>query len=81
MFIIPMTRIPKIMPIPLITPIPIPPQLSTETLLLTFGDDGQANQFAAAVTKIKNKEDTSMFSERTEESSASQSVTVIVTIQ
>lgn len=47
-------------------------KLSTETLLLTFSDDSQTNQFAAAVTKIKNKEDTSMFSERTEESSASQ---------
>ena len=75
------------------------PQLSTETLLLTFPDDATVNQFSAAVTKIKeNKVDQfiksqvkcwlhcnelkilkwyfhqtpSMFSERTEESSASQ---------
>ena len=33
------------------------PQLSTETLLLTFPDDATVNQFSAAVTKIKeNKE-------------------------
>jgi len=47
-------------------------KLSTETLLLTFPDDATVNQFSAAVTKIKENKTPSMFSERTEESSASQ---------
>jgi len=47
-------------------------KLSTETLLLTFPDDPQANQFAAAVSKIRENKDSSMFNDRTEESSASQ---------
>merc|ERR1712223_1476636 len=45
---------------------------STETLLLTFPDDATVNQFSAAVAKIKENKTPSMFSERTEESSASQ---------
>merc|ERR1719394_2253797 len=45
---------------------------SSETLLLTFPDDPQANQFAAAVSKIRENKDSSMFNDRTEESSASQ---------
>jgi len=47
-------------------------KLSTETLLLTFPDDATVNQFSAAVAKIKENKTPSMFSERTEESSASQ---------
>jgi len=47
-------------------------KLSTETLLFTFASDEDSNQFASAVNKIKEDKGVSIFSERTEESSASQ---------
>eukprot|EP00092_Neocalanus_flemingeri_P087828 GFUD01110898.1.p1 GENE.GFUD01110898.1~~GFUD01110898.1.p1 ORF type:complete len:515 (-),score=147.44 GFUD01110898.1:178-1722(-) len=47
-------------------------KLSTETLLLTFASDEDSNQFTDAVMKIKADKSASVFSERTEESSASQ---------
>jgi len=47
-------------------------RLSVETLLLTFASDEDTDKFVAAVTKIKEDKGVSMFSERTEESSASQ---------
>jgi len=47
-------------------------KLSTETLLLTFGGDEDFNQFSDSITKIKEDKSNSVFSERTEESSASQ---------
>lgn len=47
-------------------------KLSTETLLLTFPDDTLANQFAAAISKIRENKKSSQFNDRTEESSASQ---------
>jgi len=47
-------------------------KLSTETLLFTFASDEESNKFATAVDKIKEDKGVSIFSERTEESSASQ---------
>jgi len=47
-------------------------KLSTETLLLTFASDDDSNQFCDSVMKIKEDKSNSVFSERTEESSASQ---------
>jgi len=47
-------------------------KLSTETLLLTFASDEESNNFSDTVMKIKEDKSNSVFSERTEESSASQ---------
>jgi len=47
-------------------------RLSVETLLLTFNSDEDIGQFMSAVTRIKEDKGVSIFSERTEESSASQ---------
>jgi len=47
-------------------------KLSTETLLLTFASDEDSNTFSESFIKIKEDKSSSVFSERTEESSASQ---------
>merc|ERR1719166_222068 len=47
-------------------------KLSTETLLLTFPSDEDSNKFSDSVSKIREEKSSSVFSERTEESSASQ---------
>jgi len=47
-------------------------KLSTETLLLTFASDEDATKFAESVVKIREDKSASVFSERTEDSSASQ---------
>merc|ERR1719197_1501404 len=47
-------------------------KLSTETLLLTFASDEDSNTFSDSFVKIKEDKSSSVFSERTEESSASQ---------
>jgi len=47
-------------------------KLSTETLLLTFASDEDSNTFSDSFVKIKEDKSSSVFSERTEDSSASQ---------
>jgi len=47
-------------------------KLSTETLLLTFSSDDDSNKFADAIVKVRENKNSSVFSERTEDSSASQ---------
>jgi len=47
-------------------------KLSTETLLLTFASDEDSNTFSDSFVQIKEDKSSSVFSERTEESSASQ---------
>merc|ERR1719449_399953 len=47
-------------------------KLSTETLLLTFASDEESNKFYDSIAKVTEDKNTSVFSERTEESSASQ---------
>merc|ERR1719422_900472 len=47
-------------------------KLSTETLLLTFASDEDSNRFSESFVQIKEDKSSSVFSERTEESSASQ---------
>jgi len=47
-------------------------KLSTETLLLTLASDEDSNKFSDSITKVREDKNTSVFSERTEDSSASQ---------
>jgi len=47
-------------------------KLSTETLLLTLASDEDSNKFSDSIAKIREDKNTSVFSERTEDSSASQ---------